>query len=117
MAHNRRRNGNHVGLKPVAIILAGMLFVGVAGVNYLGIKRQNHEAGDQITRMERELAELESQDASLRAKINQLSSRNSLQRKVDEGMVKLVPIREPQLVRVDVRGEGLRPVSNKRAAE
>ncbi len=117
MSHNRRRSGNHVGLKPVAIIFGIMLFLGIAGVNYLGIKRKNHEAGEQITRMERELAELETQDAALRAKINQLSSRNSLQKKLDEGMVSLVPIKDLQFVRVEGSGEGLRPVSNKRTAE
>jgi hypothetical protein len=116
MANNRFRNGNTVSVGSLAWWILISCFVGVAALGYVHLKNQIHAAGTKIKLLERELADLNTQDEVVRAKIASLSSRSVLQRRLEDGFIKLVPITDDRLVRLEgtVRGERgeLRAVSN-----
>lgn len=115
---NRYRHANTVPLASIAIWVAVCLFACCAGLGYVWLKNDLHAAGSKIRNLEQELHELLTQDEVVRAKIASLSSRTALQRRVNEGFVKLVPITDDRLTRVAAiasRPEtDLRPVSNER---
>lgn len=120
MGTNRLRHPNSVPLGAIATWVMVCVFIGGAGIGYVYLKNQIHASGAKIKTLERELADLATQDEVIRAKIASLSSRAALQRRVDEGFINLIPISDHQLVRVDeVRKEGnhLRAVANERSKE
>jgi hypothetical protein len=121
MSFNRRRHANAVSLTSVATWVSVCLFLGGAGLGYVSIKNQAHTKGATIKNLERTLADLKTQDEVVSSKIALLSSRAALQRRVNEGFVKLAPISDERLVRLDVApkkgGSELRAVSNERGRE
>ena len=129
MSFNRRRHANAVSLTSIATWVSVCLFLGGAGLGYVSIKNQAHTQGATIKNLERTLAELKKQDEEVSCKIASLSSRETLQRRVNEGLqrrvnegfVKLNPISDDRLVRLNVaprkEGSELRAVSNERGRE
>ena len=118
MASNRRRHANAVPLASIATWVIGCVFLAGTGLGYVYLKNQIITTGTKTKALERELAELTTQDEVVRSKIALLSSRSALQRRLNDGFIKLVPITDDRLVRVGAparkeAGE-LRAVSNER---
>ncbi len=118
MAANRHRHANTV---PLALITGWVLIcvvIGFAGLGYVYLKNQSITTGTKTKALERELAELTTQDEVVRSKIALLSSRAALQRRLDSGFIKLVPITDDRLVRLDLgsrkSASEIRAVSNER---
>ncbi|MES2572824.1 MAG: hypothetical protein V4710_22565 [Verrucomicrobiota bacterium] len=121
MASNRRRHANAVPLALIATWVLVLGALGVAGLGYVYLKNQIHVTGARIKALENELAKLTTQDEVMRAKIATLSSRAALKRRMDEGFIKMVPISDDRLVRVELPARKelneLRAVSNQRHGE
>ena len=121
MALNRRRHANALPIASIATWVLVCIFLGGAGLGYVYLKNQIHTTGSKIKALERELAELNTQDEVTRSKIASLSSRSALQRRLNEGFIKLIPISDDRLVRVEAlprkENNELRPVSNERSRE
>ena len=87
----------------IAPLLRGMVvtaFLGAAGLSYVYLKNQLHVCGTQRKQLEQELRELITENNVMDAQIARLTSRTALQRRLDEGFIKLIPITNQALVRV-----------------
>ena len=56
--------------------------------------------GREVKDLERELSELKTRNEALRPHLAELSSRAALQRRLNEGFVKMVPITQDRIVQV-----------------
>lgn len=100
MHSNFKRQTNRLQF---AALLRGVIitaFLGVAGLSYVYLKNQLYVCCTQRKVLEQELTELISENNVMEAQISRLTSRAALQRRLDEGFVKLVPINGQALVRV-----------------
>ena len=92
-----------------ASLLRGLIvtaFLGAAGLSYVYLKNQLHVSGTQRKGLEQELSELISENNVMEAQISRLTSRTALQRRLDEGFIKLVPITSQAIVRVRSQESG-----------
>ena len=106
MNPNTRRQTNRLQF---VTLLRGVIitaFLGVAGLSYVYLKNQMHVCGAQRKEMEQELHDLISENNVMEAQIARLTSRTALQRRLDEGFIKLVPISSQSLVRVHTQESG-----------
>ena len=76
------------------------VFVGTAGLSYVYLKNQLHDLGNQRKKMEQELRDLVAQNNTLESQISRLTSYTALQRRVDDGFLKLMPINDHAVVHV-----------------
>jgi cell division protein FtsB len=81
------------------------VLLALAGLTYVYVKNQLHLYGDIQRRLERELAELRSENEVARAQIASLSSRMILEKKLAKDSLGLVPIASEQVVRLNQRHE------------
>lgn len=100
-------------------VVAAILLLG--GMTWVYFKNQLVTRGREIKDLEKQLAELNTGIEALRPKIAERSSRNSLQRRLDEGFIKMIPIKQDRIVQVTfnqpvetTQGNEIRAVSNER---
>jgi hypothetical protein len=114
---NRRKHANSIPVASLAKWVIAAFFLGVAGLSYVYFKNQLHATGTEIKALERQVAELDTSFEIVRGKISMLSSRAMLQRRLNEGFIKMVPISDDRIVRLNPGDTpqlaGLQPVSNK----
>ena len=106
MSLNSKRHTNRLHF---ASLLRGLIvtaFLGAAGLSYVYLKNQLHVSGTQRRGLEQELSELISENNVMEAQISRLTSRTALQRRLDEGFIKLVPITSQAIVRVHSQESG-----------
>jgi len=94
MKGNRRRANNAIEVNFVARMLALVFLAGMAALFFVYLKNQQHAVGDQSRLVEQELHGLEARNQALEARITSMTSRGYLQRKLDEGYIKLTVIPE-----------------------
>jgi cell division protein FtsL len=113
MSRNRRRHANSLRVSALAAWLVVAFFLTVAGVSYVYLKNQRHTVGKETTRLEREIKELKTRNEVLAVQISTLSSRVALERRIAEGFIKMEPITDDRIVRVqNTGGDRIRAVSN-----
>ena len=121
MSLNRRRHINAVPLASIATWILVATFAGSTGLIYVYYKNQLHISGATIKRLEREHETVRREIEGARTRIGKLSATRNLQLRLDEGFIKLVPITDDKIVRVEARGaapqEELRAVANERGGE
>ncbi len=93
-----RSNGLHLFALARWIVIAA--FLGATGLSYVYLKNQLNTCGVQRKALEQELHELIVQNNGLEAQIFRLTSHASLQRRLDEGFLKMVPINAQAVVHV-----------------
>jgi hypothetical protein len=101
---NRRRHANAV---PVASLIRWVVvafFLGTAGLSYVYFKNQLQTSGNDIRNLETQLNSLQTQDEAVRAQIDRLSAHGYLERRLAEGFIQLVPIRDDRIVRLHAPG-------------
>jgi hypothetical protein len=100
---NRRRNEEQIKVTwiPMAVVSAAIAIA--IGLSFVSLTNQIHDSGRQIHEMEMELKDLASQNSVAHAKISQLSSRTSLQRRLTEGFIKMQPITDDRIVHVGTK--------------
>lgn len=100
MKGNRRRATNAIEVNFVARILTLCFLAGMAALFFVYLKNQQHAVGDKSRVVEQQLHELEARNMALEARITALTSRGYLQRKLDEGYIRLEAVRDTAVARV-----------------
>ncbi|MEI6349904.1 MAG: hypothetical protein WCP06_02220 [Verrucomicrobiota bacterium] len=109
---------------PVSAISLWLLIAAVAllgGMTWVYFKNQIHACGGEIKGLERELANLSTQNEVLRSKINERSSRSALRKRINDGFIKMIPITQDRIVQVNYTRPGgadeIRVVSNQKVSQ
>ena len=120
---NRRRHANIVPVAALVRWVVVAFFLGAAGLGYVYFKNQMQATGNDIRTFEAQLNSLKTQDDTVRAQIDRLSSHSYLERRLAEGFIQLTPIRDDCIVRVHPttgravavadEPDDLQPVSNR----
>jgi len=111
MSRNRRRNTNPVPIRALSpgLVLAAICLIG--GMTWVYFKNQLVTRGKEIKALETELANLNIQNEALRPRIAELSSRTALQKRLNEGFIKLIPIPQDRIVQVSLGARSAREVA------
>ena len=119
MHRARRKQFNAINAASLARWLVVTGFLAVTGLIYVYLTVQLYHLGDQKKKLEVELVNIRSEIDVANVQIAALTSRSALQRRLKEGYLKMIPIAEPNIVRINpptARGEdAIQPVSNPRA--
>jgi hypothetical protein len=120
MSRSRRKNWNTVNAPSLARWLVLIGFLGLTGLIYVYLTIQLYHQGDRKKGLERELASLRSQNEVAGVQIAALTSRSALQRRLKEGYLKMIPIAEQNIVRLNLPvhtpgDDAVQPVANQRA--
>jgi len=120
MSRSRRKNWNTFNAASLArwIVLTG--FLALTGLIYVYLTIQLYHLGDRKKFLENQLAGLRTESDVANVQIAALTSRSALQRRQKEGYLKMIPISERDIVRLNLpaRREGedvIQPVANPRA--
>ncbi len=120
MARARRKKFNPINAPALVrgIVLTG--FVAATGLIYVYLSVQLYHLGDRRKALENELVALRSQNEMANVQIAALTSRSALQRRLKEGYLKMIPIPDTSIVRLNVPPalpdeDALQPVVNHRA--
>ena len=100
MSQNRRRHNNQVPIRALSPWLMVAMIALIGGMTWVYYKNQLVTRGREIKELEKELADLKTRNEALRPHIAELSSRTSLQRRLNEGFIKMVPISQNCIVQV-----------------
>ena len=100
MKGNRRRATNTIEVDFVARMLVLCFLIGMAALFFVYLKNQQHAVGDQSRQVEAQIREFDARRQALDSRITALTSRGYLQRKLDEGYLRLEPIRDTAVARI-----------------
>ena len=123
---NRRKHANIVPVAALVRWVVAAFFLGAAGLGYVYFKNQMHATGNETRNLEAQINTLMTQDNTVRAQIDRLTSHGYLQRRLAEGFIRLTPIRDDRIVRVHTAAtrtaavdsaDDLQPVSNRLIAQ
>jgi hypothetical protein len=117
MAGNRKRHTNTVQVGSLLKGVVAAFFLGVVGLSYVYLSNQMHTRGNDIIKLEKELSDIKVLNQDEATKIEQLSSRSELQRKLNTGFIKMIPITDDRIVRINTpangQGDEIRAVANR----
>ena len=117
--NRRRKNFNPIDAPSLARWIVLAAFAAATGLSYVYLTVQLHHQGVQKKLLEQELVALRTQNEDARVQIAALTSRTALQRRLQEGYLKMIPITEQSIVRLNspTRAPGedeVQPVVNQR---
>ncbi len=117
MNRSRRKNFNAIDAPSLARWIVLTLFIALSGLIYVYLSIQLHRLGDQQNKLEKQLASLRSQNEVATGQITALTSRAALQRRLKEGYIKMIPIAEQNIVRLNAPArspeeDAIQPVAN-----
>jgi hypothetical protein len=117
MNRSRRKTFNSIQAASLARWIVLTVFVALTGLIYVYLSIQLHRLGDQQNRLEKELAGLRNQNEVAAGQITALTSRAALQRRLKEGYLKMIPIAEQNIVRLNApthspEEDAIQPVVN-----
>jgi len=118
MSANRRRLENTVPVGAFSPWLLIAILALMGGMTWVYYKNQIVNRGGDIKGLENELSTLGRQNEALKWRIAQLSGCSALQKRMDEGFIKMVKIAPASIVHVDfphspvANGSEIRAVSN-----
>lgn len=101
MNRNKRRPKNEIRCGSMFKLVLLAAYVGMAALFYVGLKHGFHAKGTEKKELERELDTLRTSSAVATSQIAQLTSRVALQRELENGSIRLVPIPDTAIVRVN----------------
>jgi hypothetical protein len=115
----RRKAFNSVNAASLARWLVITVFLALTGLIYVYLSLQLYHLGDRKKALENELTALRAQNDVANVQIAALTSRSAMQRRLKEDYLKMIPISEHNIVRLNApsrpRGEdAIQPVANKR---
>ena len=116
MNRARRKNWNVVNAPSLArwILVTGLL--ALTGLLYVYLTIQLYHLGDQKKALEKSLADLRMQNETASGQIATLTSRTALQHRLKEGYLKMTPIAERNIVRLNLprtpNEDAMQPVAN-----
>ena len=117
MNRSRRKNFNAIDAPSLARWILLTLFIALTGLIYVYLSIQLHRLGDQQNKLEKQLTTLRSQNEVASGQIAALTSRAALQRRLKEGYIKMIPIAEQNIVRLNApvrtpEEDAIQPVAN-----
>jgi hypothetical protein len=115
----RRKSFNSVNAASLARWIALTGFLALTGLVYVYLTLQLYHFGDRRKALENELASLRVQSDIARANITARTSHLALQRQLKDGYLRMIPIAERNIVRLNVPRparveDAIQPVANKR---
>ena len=116
----RRKAFNSVNAASLARWIAITASLAMTGLIYVYLTLQLHDLGDRKKALENELTSLRAQNDVASVQIAALTSRSAMQRRLKEGYLKMIPISEHNIVRLNESAHPLgdvavQPIANKRA--
>ena len=119
MNQRRRKNFNPIDAPSLARWIVIATFAAATGLSYVYLTVQLHHQGVQKKLLEQELVAVRMQNEDAKVQIAALTSRTALQQRLKEGYLKMIPIEEQSIVRLNsparVAGEdSVQPVVNQR---
>lgn len=98
---SRKKNKNAVDvgsiIKWTMVFTLGALF----GLGYVFEKNQIQVSGNQIAKLEHQLAHFHTQNDVVNVQVEKLSSRTALQKKLSSGFITMIPVGEADIVHVN----------------
>jgi hypothetical protein len=118
----RRKAFNSVNAASLARWIAITASLAITGLIYVYLSLQLHDLGDRKKALENELTSVRAQNEVASAQIAALTSRSAMQRRLKEGYLKMIPISEHNIVRMNAPArppeeDDLQPIANKRAGK
>lgn len=101
MQRTRRKQFNTINAPALARWLVITGFLAVTGLIYVYLTVQLYHLGDRKKTLENELVAMRSQNDVAKVQIATLTSRAALERRLKEGYLKMVPIAEQNIVRLN----------------
>ena len=101
MKQHRRKNFNPIDASSLARWIVLAAFLAVTGLSYVYLTVQLHYQGVQKKKLEQELVALRTQNEDAKVQIAALTSRTALQQRLREGSLKMIPITEQSIVRLN----------------
>lgn len=101
MQRARRKQFNSINAPALARGIVITAFLSVTGLIYVYLSLQLYDLGKQKTKLEQELGTLKAESKINADQIAALTSYPALQRRLKEGYLKMVPIAERNIVRVN----------------
>jgi len=119
MKQRRRKNFNPIDASSLARWIVLAAFLAVTGLSYVYLTVQLHHQGVQKKKLEQELVVLRTQNEDAKVQIAALTSRTALQQRLREGSLKMIPITEQSIVRLNSTvltpdQDEVQPVANNR---
>ena len=119
MNRRRRNNYNPIDAPGLARWIVIVTFLAATGLSYVYLTVQLHHQGVQRRAIEQELIATRTQNEDVKVQIAALTSRTALQRRLKEGYLRMIPITEQHIVRLNSSihpgGEDeVQPVANQR---
>jgi len=102
MKRSRRRNHNAVNAASLARWIVMTAFLALAGLGYVYLTLQLYHLGERRKAIETELVSLRTQNDIASAQMEHFMSRSTLQRRLKEGYLKMIPISEANIVRLTI---------------
>lgn len=112
--------GRHESSLPVGPLMRWLVivaFVGLLGLCYVHMKHKLKVEGDRCRELEQAVAELDERIKVAGNDIMRLASRPSLERRRQEGFIRMVPVQDARLVRLRVDTAALTAPAAAPAAE
>ncbi len=101
MAGNRKRHTNTVQVGSLLKWVVIAVFLGIAGLSYVYLSNQMHKTStNENGKLEIDLSRLKVLNEEAEAKIALLTSHKELQRRLNEGFIKMVAITDDHIVRI-----------------
>src|SRR6476619_8051428 len=101
MNRSHRRNCNTVNAASLARWIVMTAFLALMGLSYVYLTLQLYHLGDRKKALETEVSNLRMENEVASAQIAALTSRSAMQRRLKEGYLKMIPIPEHNIVRVN----------------
>ncbi|MDQ3415137.1 MAG: hypothetical protein M3480_09260 [Verrucomicrobiota bacterium] len=101
MNRRRRTNFNPIDAPALARWIVIVAFLAATGLSYVYLSVQLHHQGVQRRALEQELIATRTQNEDAKVQIAALTSRTALQQRLKEGYLKMIPITEQSIVRLN----------------
>lgn len=115
----QRKQFNTINAASLARWIVITAFVAISGLSYVYQTVQLYHLGDRKKELERELTNLRAENDVAQVQIAALTSRSALQRRLKEGYLKMIPIADQSIVRLNApanpAADAIQPVVNQRA--
>jgi hypothetical protein len=98
---NRRKNYNPIDAPALARWIVIVTFLAATGLSYVYLTVQLHHQGVQRRALEQDLVATRIQNEDAKVQIAALTSRTALQQRLKEGYLKMIPITEQSIVRLN----------------
>jgi hypothetical protein len=96
----RVHRDNALPLGPLARWLCVVVFFGLLGLCYVHMKHKLKVDGDRCRELEQAVADLDEKLKVAGNEIMRLTSRSTLERRRDEGLIEMIPVPDTRLVRL-----------------